>query len=179
MDYSIGAVERILEATGRPVTRHWLQQLKKRLRLWNAEYQVTEGKGRHGDQFPLSTICQIALHYDLTRQVKTHQEAWSKITFNMVTAEMFTEALTLAGIANSFQEVNFLTLLEEIKDIPEYRFMALAVIFDDKWDFNFKYIWDRDKLEDLQKTIEYDSRVTIIFNMSQIAWLVAAAAKQT
>lgn len=181
MDYPISAVENIIKETGRPITRHWLQQLKKRMKLWGKTYPVIEGKGRHGDRFPLTTICQIALHYDLTRQIETHQEAWSKITFNKVTAEMFSESLAHAVLATGFHsKVNVLSLLKESRKvaIPTYKPMALAVIFDASWNFDFKYLWREEHFEELRKRIEWESRVTVICNMSLISWQVAAAVRE-
>jgi hypothetical protein len=178
MDYPISAVERIMKAVGRPVTRHWLQQLKKRMRLWGTDYPVIEGRGRYGDRFSPIIICQIALHYDLARQLEQRQAVWSRIAFNEMTRLMFTKAVEYAEKATD-DSVNALWLMREGKSdrIPQYQYMGLVVTFDSKWDIDFDWVWSKEHFDKLRERME-DSRAVFIFNLSSIAWEVARAIKE-
>jgi len=86
MDYPISTVVEVLALTGRPVSRHWIQQEKKYKHIVPAR----PGRGRAGDRYTPETIMQVALFYDLSRKF-TNEEA-ARITFNHRTQELLNRA---------------------------------------------------------------------------------------
>jgi hypothetical protein len=167
-NYPISTVLKVMEQTGRTITRSNFHESRRRGFI----HPVTKERGRVGDGYDVVAMCQVALFFDLTQKLKLHQQACSDIAYSPESKHFIDEAVKYAREHRHWLDDNTLIRMRAIS--PPFEEMDICFFWDLEWNVEVEYLrgaGDLLRLQERRKT----SRMTLLVNALNLAWEVVSA----